>query len=268
VRGLVRDPAIRAVTLTGSEESGAELAAAAGRALKKIVLELGGSDAFVVLEDVRVAQVAAQAARARTLNSGQSCIAAKRFIVLRAVAKSFLEALEHELTTLRVGDPRSADTDVGPLARADLLENLDRQVRDSVAAGARVVTGGSRLDRPGYFYAPTLLADVRPGMRVADEETFGPVAAVMPVADEDEAVQVANDSAYGLGASVWCRDPERGKALASRLEVGFVSVNGIVKSDPRLPFGGVKSSGFGRELGQAGLREFVNVKSVWLGEPV
>ena len=265
--GLVKSPHLRAVTLTGSEWAGQQLAAEAGCALKKIVLELGGSDPFVVLDDVRIAQVAVQAARARTLNSGQSCIAAKRFIVSESILSPFIEALQTELEALRVGDPREEITDVGPLARADLLDALDGQVWDSIERGATLVTGGSRIDRPGFFYAPTLLCDVRPGMRVAEEETFGPVAAVMGFDDDDEAVAIANGSRYGLGASVWSRDPERALSLAQRLEVGCVSINGIVRSDPRMPFGGTKQSGFGRELGREGIREFVNVKSVCVGEP-
>lgn len=267
VSEAVNSPEVRAVTLTGSERAGSELAAEAGRALKKIVLELGGSDPFIVLDDVRVAQVAEQAARARTINTGQSCIAAKRFLVAESLEKSFIEALQTELEGLTVGDPRDEATDLGPLARSDLLDNLDKQVQESVAEAARVVTGGHRLDREGYFYPPTLLADVRPGMPVADDETFGPVAAVIPVADEEQAIQIANASRYGLGASVWTRDPARGVAIADRLDAGCVAVNGIVKSDPRLPFGGVKQSGYGRELGKEGVREFVNVKSVWVGEP-
>jgi acyl-CoA reductase-like NAD-dependent aldehyde dehydrogenase len=211
--------------------------------------------------------VAEQAANARTINTGQSCIAAKRFLVAKSLEKSFIESLQTELESLTVGDPRDEATDLGPLARSDLLDKLDEQVKKSVADGARIVTGGRRLDREGYFYLPTLLADVRPGMPVADEETFGSVAAVIPVADDEEAIRVANASRYGLGASVWSRDRARAVAIAGRLEAGCVSVNGIVKSDPRLPFGGVKQSGFGRELGKEGTREFVNVKSVWIGEP-
>jgi len=267
VSEVVDSPEVRAVTLTGSERAGAELAASAGRALKKIVLELGGSDPFIVLDDVRVAQVAEQAARARTINTGQSCIAAKRFLVAASVEKSFIEALRAELEKLTVGDPRDEATDLGPLARSDLLDDLEKQVEESVAEGARLVTGGRRLDREGYFYPPTLLADVRPGMSVAEDETFGPVAAIIPVADEEQAIEIANASRYGLGASVWTRDRARGVEIAGRLDAGCVSVNGIVKSDPRLPFGGVKQSGYGRELGREGIREFVNVKSVWVGEP-
>lgn len=268
VGDLIRDPRVRAVTLTGSERAGSEVAAQVGRALKKVVLELGGSDPLIVLDDVSVPQVAEQAARARTINGGQSCIAAKRFIVVRPLEKPFVDALRDALESLRVGDPRDPTTDLGPLAREDLREALHAQVTDSVSQGARLVTGGRIPDGEGFFYPPTLLTDVRPGMRVAEEETFGPVAAVIAVEDDEEAVRVANASRYGLGASVWSGDRARGVRLAQRLEAGCVAVNGIVKSDPRLPFGGIKRSGFGRELGREGLLEFVNVKSVWTGDPV
>jgi succinate-semialdehyde dehydrogenase/glutarate-semialdehyde dehydrogenase len=266
LNGLVRDPLLRAVTLTGSEWAGQRIAAEAGTAVKKIVLELGGSDPFVVLEDVRIAQVAHEAARARTVNSGQSCIAAKRFLVAESVRSAFVDALQLELEALRIGDPLAENTEVGPLARADLLDALDTQVWNSIRDGARLVTGGARIDRPGFFYAPTLLTEVHPGMSVADEETFGPVAAVMGFEDDDQAVEIANASRYGLGASVWSRDPQRALALAQRLDVGCVSVNEAVRSDPRMPFGGTKHSGFGRELGKQGIRELVNVKSVRIGE--
>jgi succinate-semialdehyde dehydrogenase / glutarate-semialdehyde dehydrogenase len=265
VGGVVAHPVVRAVTLTGSEATGRAVAAQAGRSLKKIVLELGGSDPFVVLDDVDVARVAREAARARTINAGQSCIAAKRFIVLDAVADRFIDGMAAELEALRVGDPLDPETEVGPLARADLVQELDAQVRQSVAAGARLRTGGAPLPRAGFFYAPTLLADARPGMRVVDEETFGPVAAVVRVGSEDEAVRVANAHRYGLGASLWSGDPARAERLVERIEAGAVFVNGIVKSDPRLPFGGVKDSGHGRELSAYGIREFVNVKAIWVG---
>jgi succinate-semialdehyde dehydrogenase/glutarate-semialdehyde dehydrogenase len=257
---------LRAASLTGSEWSGQQIASQAGTALKKIVLELGGSDPFVVLDDVDVGEVAREAARARTMNAGQSCIAPKRFLVANAIHSRFVEGMRDELESLKIGDPWDDATELGPLARADLLNTLDEQVHESIRAGATLVTGGSRIDRAGFFYAPTLLCDVRPGMRVADEETFGPVAAVIGFRDEDEAVEIANGSRFALGASVWSRDPIRALKLAQRLEAGCISVNEIVRSDPRLPFGGSKQSGFGRELGREGIREFVNVKSVRIGE--
>jgi succinate-semialdehyde dehydrogenase/glutarate-semialdehyde dehydrogenase len=262
---VIRHPVIRAVTLTGSGRAGRAVAAAAGSELKKTVLELGGSDPFVVLRDADVEAVAREAAKARCINSGQSCIAAKRFIVEEPVADQFERAMTGAMAAMRVGDPTDRATEVGPLARLDLLENLDRQVRESVAAGAKVLTGGKRLDRKGYYYPPTVLAGVRPGMPAFDEETFGPVAAVIRAADAGDALRLANTSNYGLGASLWTNDIARAEALAADVEAGCVFVNGIVKSDPRLPFGGIKQSGHGRELSAFGIHEFVNVKTVWVG---
>jgi succinate-semialdehyde dehydrogenase/glutarate-semialdehyde dehydrogenase len=264
--GVIRHPAIRAVTLTGSGRAGRAVAAAAGSELKKTVLELGGSDPFVVLRDADVDAVAREAAKARCINSGQSCIAAKRFIVEEPVAGRFERAMSDAMAAVRVGDPTDRATEVGPLARLDLLEELDRQVRASVAAGARVLTGGRRAELKGYYYPPTVLAGVRPGMPAFDEETFGPVAAVIRASDADEAVRLANASNYGLGASLWTNDLARAEGLAADVEAGCVFVNGIVKSDPRLPFGGIKQSGYGRELSAFGIHEFVNVKTVWVGK--
>jgi succinate-semialdehyde dehydrogenase / glutarate-semialdehyde dehydrogenase len=261
---LIAHPAIRAVTLTGSETAGMAVAAAAGRALKKTVLELGGSDPFIVLDDVDVSAVASAAAAARCINSGQSCIAAKRFIIHRAIAAPFEEAFAAAMARLKVGDPADRGTDVGPLARPDLRDDLHQQVQRSIAAGARLLTGGQALAGDGYYYAPTVLADVRPGMAAFDEETFGPVAAVVRAGDADEAVALANASKFGLGASIWTRDTGLAEKMASRIESGSVFVNGPVKSDPRLPFGGVKYSGYGRELSEIGIREFVNIKTVWV----
>jgi succinate-semialdehyde dehydrogenase/glutarate-semialdehyde dehydrogenase len=261
---LVDHPVIRGVTLTGSEAAGASLGARAGRALKKAVLELGGSDPFIVLADADPEEAALQGARARVINGGQSCIAAKRFIVEEPIAERFERLLARRMAELRIGDPMDRGTEVGPLARADLLESLDRQVRDSVAAGARLLTGGARLERPGFYYAPTVLAGVRPGMPAHDQETFGPLAAVLRAGDAAEAIALANRSPYGLGASLWTADPARAEALAAEIEAGSVFVNEMVKSDPRLPFGGIKRSGHGRELGVFGIREFVNVKTVWV----
>ncbi len=261
---IIADDRVAAVTLTGSEAAGRKVAAAAGAALKKTVLELGGSDPFLVLADADLDVAAAQAARARTINSGQSCIAAKRFIAVGDAAGPFADKMKAALERLVVGDPLDERTDVGPQARGDLREELHDQVRRTVAAGAEVRLGGEIPGGPGFFYPPTLLAGVAPGMPAHDEETFGPVAALVAVRDDDEAVRVANASRYGLGASIWTGDAARGEALAGRLEAGCVFVNGIVKSDPRLPFGGVKKSGYGRELSAHGIREFVNVKTVWV----
>ncbi len=261
---VMDDVRVKAVTLTGSEEAGAAVAAAAGRQIKKTVLELGGSDPFIVLADADVRRAAEVAAAARMVNSGQSCIAAKRFIVHEKVAKPFVEHLVEQVRALKVGDPLDPATQVGPLAREDLVVDLDRQVRDSVALGAKVLLGGERLKRPGFFYAPTVLTEVAPGQPAAMEETFGPVAAVMVGGSDEELMRLANDTPFGLGASLWTRDLDKAERLAAGIESGSVFVNGQVKSDPRLPFGGVKRSGYGRELGEEGIREFVNIKTVWI----
>jgi acyl-CoA reductase-like NAD-dependent aldehyde dehydrogenase len=264
VASIIADARVRGVSLTGSEGAGRAVAAAAGKALKKTVLELGGSDAFIVLADADLDETVDQALRARFQNNGETCIAAKRFIVEAPVADAFVERFRKGIEGLRVGNPMDETTDLGPLAREDLLKELDDQVRRSIEAGAHCITGGRRLEREGFFYAPTLLDRVRPGMAAFDEETFGPVAAVTRAADADDAVDLANASRYGLGGSVWTRDRVRGEDLARRLECGCAFVNGIVKSDPRLPFGGVKDSGYGRELSALGIREFVNAKTVWV----
>ena len=263
VAGVIGHAAVAAVTLTGSERAGRTVASQAGAALKKAVLELGGSDPFIVLADADISAVATAAASARCLNSGQSCIAAKRFIVEEAVADEFEAAFAFAMAEMRVGDPTKRDTQVGPLARRDLEINLTDQVARSVAAGARVVVGGHHRDA-GFFYPPAVLADVKPGMAVFDEETFGPVAAVTRAADEHELVHLANRTRYGLGASIWGTDLARAERLAHRLDAGNVFINGPVKSDPRLPFGGIKASGYGRELALPGIREFVNAKTVWV----
>jgi len=260
---LVAHPAVAAVTLTGSEPAGAAVGAACGRALKKCVLELGGSDAFVVLADADLAEAARQAALARILNNGQSCIAAKRFVVVESVAEEFERYLKAALGALRMGDPLRRDTDLGPLARPDLVAELHRQVRESLAAGARLELGGEPAPGPGCFYPATLLTGVEPGMPAFDEETFGPLAPVTRARDTAHAIELANRSRFGLGASLWTADLDAARGLERSLEVGSVFVNATVRSDPRLPFGGVKRSGHGRELGRWGLREFVNVKTVW-----
>ena len=262
--GVIADARVRAVTLTGSDRAGSQVAERAGRHLKKTVLELGGSDPFIVLEDADLARAATIAADARLQNSGQSCIAAKRFIVADRVAGQFTERLEAEMASRRVGDPLDPATAVGPQARLDLRANLHRQVEESVRRGAQLVLGGRLPDEPGAFYPPTILTAVQPGTPAFDEETFGPVAAVVVARDDADAVRIANASVYGLGASVWTADAARGERIARELETGSVFVNGMVKSDPRLPFGGVKRSGYGRELSEYGLREFVNIKTVWV----
>lgn len=264
VEDIVSDERVRAATLTGSGPAGRAVAASAGENLKKTVLELGGSDPFVVLDDADIEAAADVGVRARTQNGGQSCIAAKRFIVHTDVYEPFVERLIEGFDSLVVGDPTDEDTDVGPQARPDLMRELHEQVAASVEAGATVRTGGEPLDRPGAFYPPTVLTDIPAGCPADSEETFGPVAAVYEVADEAEAVELANDTEFGLGASVWTTDRERGEALARRIDAGCVYVNQLVKSDPRVPFGGVGESGYGRELSEAGIKEFVNKKTVWI----
>jgi succinate-semialdehyde dehydrogenase/glutarate-semialdehyde dehydrogenase len=262
---IIEDPRVAAVTLTGSESAGSKVAERAGREIKKTVLELGGSDPFIVLADADLDQAARVAADARLINSGQSCICAKRFIVVESVREEFVKRFVAELGRRRMGDPLARDTEIGPQARADLRDDLHRQVEQSVKRGARLLLGGKVPAGPGAFYPATLLEAVDKGMPAFDEETFGPVAAVVRARDETDAVQLANDSSFGLGASLWTRDRARGEALAAEIEAGAVFVNGLVKSDPRLPFGGIKRSGYGRELADYGIREFVNIKSVWIG---
>jgi len=264
VPGIVEDDRVAAVTLTGSEYAGRSVAETAGRNLKKCVLELGGSDPYVVLEDADITEAAKTGARARNQNSGQSCIAAKRFIVVEDIYEEFLDELTAEVESLKVGDPTVESTDVGPQASEDLLKELHRQVEASVDAGATVVTGGEPAEGEGAFYPPTILADVPEECPACNEELFGPVAAVLRAADETAAIELANDTRFGLGASIWTNDRERGEHVARRIDAGCVFVNEMVKSDPRLPFGGVKDSGFGRELSKDGILEFVNRKTVWV----
>ena len=258
-------PEIRAVTLTGSTPAGRAVAAEAGRVLKKTVLELGGSDPYVILEDADLDAAAETCAVARILNSGQSCIAAKRFIVPRAVHSAFTERFVAAMRAKRMGDPEDETVDLGPQARRDLRDQLHAQVVESVRRGATVALGGKPAPGPGAFYPPTVLLGVRPGMPAYEEELFGPAAAVIEAEDEEDAIRIANDTAFGLGAAIFSRDVERAERIAAdRLEAGCCFVNAFVKSDPRLPFGGIKESGYGRELSHFGLREFVNVKTVYV----
>jgi succinate-semialdehyde dehydrogenase/glutarate-semialdehyde dehydrogenase len=262
VSGLVGDPRVHAVTLTGSEPAGRSVAAAAGHHLKKTVLELGGSDPFIVAASADVPRAARVAVTARIINNGQSCIAAKRFVVVDAVADLFEREFLAAMAALRVGDPMAPDTDVGPLATARIVSDLETQVRETVSRGASVPLGGRRLPGPGNYYAPTVLTGVPRGSPAASEELFGPVASIFRVRDIDAAIALANDSTFGLAASAWTTDPDEAERFARDLEAGLVFINGMVVSDPRFPFGGIKHSGYGRELGVWGLREFVNVKTV------
>ena len=261
---IVADARICAVTLTGSDSAGSKVAERAGHQLKKTVLELGGSDPFIVLDDADIHKAAKTAADARLINSGQSCIAAKRFIVVEKIEEMFLEEFVSEMRSRSMGDPLDRDTQVGPQARHDLRISLHRQVEESVKRGAKLLLGGRVPEGPGAFYPPTVLAAVKEDMPAFYEETFGPVAAIIPAQDEGDAIRLANNSSFGLGASLWTRDRERAERLVGQIEAGSVFVNELVKSDPRLPFGGVKRSGYGRELSEYGIREFMNIKSVWM----
>jgi succinate-semialdehyde dehydrogenase/glutarate-semialdehyde dehydrogenase len=262
VRAIIEDPRVKAVTLTGSEHAGAEVASAAARQIKKSVLELGGSDPFIVMPSADFNTALETAVKARMINTGQSCIAAKRFIVAEDFYKGFVPRFAARMESLKVGDPLDPGTEVGPLANEQILRGVDAQVKATVAAGAKLLTGGKRIDRAGFFYEPTVLVDVPPDSPAAREELFGPVAAFFRVRGAEEAIALANDSPFGLGASVWTNDANEQAQFASRLDVGMVFFNTMVASDPRLPFGGVKRSGYGRELGAEGIREFVNIKTV------
>lgn len=264
VQPVIDHPAVAAVTLTGSEFAGSQVASAAGHQIKKSLLELGGSDPFIVLDDADLELAVPSAVSARLINQGQSCIAAKRFIVMEPVLERFTNRIHDAFRMLKVGDPMEPETHIGPLARADLVNDIDRQIKESIRLGAVLITGGARYDREGCFYQPTILTNVKTGMPAYSEETFGPLLAIIPVSTEAEAVSVANDSVFGLGGSVWTKDTVRGEKIARQVESGAVFVNGITKSDPRLPFGGIKKSGYGRELGSYGIREFVNIKTIWI----
>ncbi len=267
VTRVLDDPRVRAATLTGSEGAGRSIGAEAGKRIKKTVLELGGSDPFIIMPSAKLNAAVETAVRTRTINNGQSCIAAKRFIVHDAVADEFTRRFVQGMEALRIGDPMDPDTQIGPLATESIRDEVDQQVRDSVAAGARLLTGGTRPERPGFFYTPTVLAEIPEDAPAYRDEVFGPVASTFRVQNINEAIRLANDSPFGLGSSVWTGDDAERERFIAELEVGMVYVNAMVASDPRLPFGGVKNSGYGRELGVHGIREFVNVKTVWVEDP-
>ena len=256
------DSDINAVTFTGSVPVGAKVAQRATSQIKKTVLELGGSDPFIVCEDADIEKASNGAVKGRFINCGQSCIASKRFIVVKNVANEFIEKFVQKTEKLKVGDPLSDDTDIGPLVNTGGLKKIDSQVKESVKEGAEILTGGEQIGKKGYFYRPTVLKNVNPKMQIAQEEVFGPVAPIIVTDNEVEAIELANDSEYGLGASIWTQDLDKAERLSSSVESGIVSVNNVVASDPRVPFGGVKKSGFGRELSRYGMLEFVNIKSV------
>jgi len=264
VSRVLDDARVMAATLTGSEPAGRKVASEAGKQIKKTVLELGGSDPFIVMPSANLDEAASTAVKARTINNGQSCIAAKRFIVHKEIADEFERRFVREMEALKIGDPMDESTDIGPLATEDILRDLDEQVRKSVDAGARILTGGKRLDRAGYYYAPTVLADIHEDSPAYSEELFGPVASLFRVRDIDEAIRIANDSTFGLGSSAWTNTEAERERFIDEIEAGSVFINGMVVSDPRLPFGGVKHSGYGRELSVHGIREFVNIKTIWI----
>jgi succinate-semialdehyde dehydrogenase/glutarate-semialdehyde dehydrogenase len=262
VAAIIDDDRVRAVTLTGSEGAGSAVAERAGKRLKKAVLELGGSDPFIVMPSANLDDAVTTAVKARTVNNGQSCIAAKRFIVHQDIADDFIQRFVRAMEALRVGDPMDPDTEIGPLATPAIRDELHEQVQQTVRAGARVLTGGRPLDGPGNFYPPTVLVDVPESSPAWGEELFGPVASVFVVRDIEDALRVANATKFGLGSAAWTHDPEEQRRFIDEIEAGAVFINGMVASDPRLPFGGVKASGFGRELGEHGIHEFVNIKTV------
>jgi succinate-semialdehyde dehydrogenase/glutarate-semialdehyde dehydrogenase len=264
VDGILNDRRVAAATLTGSEQAGIQVGVSAAKRIKKVVLELGGSDPFIVMPSADLDAAVATAVDARVQNNGQSCIAAKRFIVAEKIADEFQRKFVQRMQDLRIGDPFEESTQLGPLANADAVVSLDQDVQKSVAAGARILTGGHPLDRPGNFYAPTVLVDIPKDSPAYNEEFFGPVASIFRAKDLDQAIQIANDSRFGLGASAWTKDPAETERLINELDAGMVFINKMVASDPRLPFGGVKSSGHGRELAEHGIREFVNIKTIWI----
>ena len=264
VESVLNHSGVIAATLTGSEYAGKKVAAACGNNLKKSVMELGGSDPFIVLEDADIETAVKSAVTARLINNGQSCIAAKRFIAVEKIYDEFEKRFVDEMKKVKIGSPMEPATGVGPIAREDLLNELDEQVKQSVMKGAVILCGGKRIPGEGYFYEPTILANLSKGMPAYDDEIFGPVASLIKAKDEEDAVRIANDSQFGLGASLWTNNLARAKELAEKIESGSVFINGMVKSDPRLPFGGIKNSGYGRELSHYGIKEFVNIKTVWI----
>jgi len=265
VEKILSDPRVAAATLTGSEPAGRSVASIAGKEIKKTVLELGGSDPFIVMASADFDTAVTTAVKARTINNGQSCIAAKRFIVAADIYNNFEERFVREMKALRVGDPMDESTEIGPLATPQILDDLVEQVEKAVAGGAKVLTGGNKLDRPGNYYEPTVLVNVDPASPVSCEEIFGPVAMLFRVANVDEAIALANATTFGLGSSAWTNDEHEQQKFIDEIEAGCVFINGMVASDPRLPFGGIKNSGYGRELAEFGIREFVNIKTVWIG---
>ncbi len=264
VSDVIKNPKVKAATLTGSEHAGKKVASDCGKELKKTVMELGGSDPFIILKDADLDEAIETAVTARLINNGESCIAAKRFIVVEDVYEEFEKKFVKKMKEIKVGDPMEEETELGPMAREDLLEELHDQVKRTIDKGAKLLCGGERLDREGYYYPTTVISNIQPGMAAYDEELFGPVASLFKVKDEEDAIRVANDSDFGLGASLWTNDLEKAKKLSHKIESGSVFVNGLVKSDPRLPFGGVKISGYGRELSHYGIKEFLNIKTVWI----
>jgi len=264
VEKIIVDPRVKAVTLTGSEKAGSAVASTAAREIKKSVLELGGSDAFIVMPSADFESALSTAVKARTINAGQSCIAAKRFMIADEIYDEFVNQFVARLRALKVGDPMDEATEIGPLATEQILQGVHDQVQKTIAAGAKLLTGGNRIHGPGFFYEPTVVIDVPKESPAYREEVFGPVAAVFRVRDVADAIGQANDTSFGLGASAWTNEPEEQKLFVSELDSGMVFINAMVASDPRLPFGGVKRSGFGRELGAAGIREFTNTKTIWI----
>ena len=265
VEGILNDDRVVAATLTGSEPAGRSVASTAGKQIKKTVLELGGSDPFIVMPSAKLDEAVTTAVKVRTINNGQSCIAAKRFIVAAEIYDEFEERFVNEMRALRIGDPMEESTDIGPLATPQIVNDLDEQVKKALASGARLLTGGKKLDRPGNFFEPTVLVDVDTESPVSCEEIFGPVAMLFRVSDIDEAIRIANATPFGLGSAAWTNDAKEQAKFIEELDAGSVFINGMVASDPRLPFGGVKHSGYGRELAEFGIREFVNIKTVWIG---